>query len=384
MNVKQYKLTLFFGRHKNRSAGVWMYSTELLNALCELTQEEKEIKNMIFPMQIVFSGSDEQATELERIKLRYAELPISIVRLEDFKEHRRIGVVSDFFRRINNTKVIHATANVLPLFGKSKKIVTIHDLFQAYPINQSKGAYAVIRELIYKGLYFLQFNRAHSIVTDLSLVANDIKQKYNKFDNVFTILPGLKSIYTNSKLPDKDNKHPYLVSFASYDPRKNIRRVIDAFINAHFLEDIKLVVIASSADLKNELDYFLQSNEISNIEVLSQVPDVEMLEIYSKARALIFPSLAEGFGFPIYEALSQGIPVVASANLAIEQIRVEVRPFVIECDPFSSDSIGNAMLRAVSCVQRAEKRKKVAQYIRGALSFKNTALEFLELYSKYL
>ena len=106
--------------------------------------------------------------------------------------------------------------------------------------------------------------------------------------------------------------------------------------------------------------------------------------MYATSRALIFPSLAEGFGFPIYEALSQGIPVVASANLTIEQIRAEVRPFVIECDPYSCSSISNAMQRVVSLSLRVEKRKKVAEYIKNTLNFKNTAIQFVKLYSSCL
>lgn len=384
MDVKKYKLTLFFGRYETRCAGVWMYSVELFNALCELTQENKEVKNLIFPLQVVFSGLENQVTELERIKLRYAELPIDIVSLKDFKNHRRLGIFRDFFRVYNNTKVLHATANVLPMLGSAKKILTIHDLFQAFPVGGTSSYYGRFRCTVYKFLFYLQFHRANLIVTDLEPICEDLKKNFDNVGNVFSVLPGLKSVYVNSKLPDTENKSSYIVAFGSNDPRKNIKLVIDAFLNTHFLEDITLRVIVSSDKLKEELNYFISLNNIKNIEVLSQVSDNELLEIYQKARAVVFPSFAEGFGFPIYEALSQGLPVVTTLGLTIEQIRTEVRPFVVECDPSSLESLSNAMLRAVSQVQRVEKRKNVAIYIRNVLNFKNTAKKFVEIYKKYL
>ncbi|MGI6681124.1 MAG: glycosyltransferase [Bdellovibrionota bacterium] len=383
MNVKQYQLTLFFGRYKTRSAGVWVYSVELLNTLCELTQERKEIKDLIFPMRVVFSGLDEQLEELEKIKMKYAELLIDIVRLENFKNHRKLGMVSDFFKRFNDTKILHGTANVLPLFGRSKKILTLHDLFQAYPVIELKGIYARLRVLVYRCLFFLQCKRADMIVSDLSLVKESIEARY-EINNVYTVLPGLKSVYLNSPLPLVENKGQYLVAFAALDPRKNITKVIQAFLNERFLEDVSLKIVACSDTVKNKLDDFLETNNISNIEVLTQVSDSEMQELYMNARGVVFPSLAEGFGFPIYEALSQGVAVVASSNLTIEQIRVEVRPFVIECDPYSCESIGNAMQRVVSLIQRAEKRQTVASFVRKVLNFKNTAIHFVDLYKALL
>lgn len=383
MSMEKNKLTLFLGRHETRSAGIWVYGTELLNALCVLTQERKELLDLIFPLEVVFAGSEEQEKELELVRLKYADLEIRIKRLQDFANHRKLGIFFDFFRKFNDTKILHATSNIMPILGSAKKILTIHDLFQAYPVSNSEGSYGVFKALVYKFLFFLQFKRSDFIVTDLIEGNDNLKRIYPKLNNICTISPGLKSVFIESNLPDKENKQPVLVAFASQDARKNIRRVIDAFCETNFFEDIKLKIIASSSELKKQLDYFILNNSISNIEVLTNVPDKEMPMIYSQSRALIFPSLAEGFGFPIYEALSQGIPVVVSANLVIEDIRMEVRPFVIECDPKSQDSIQNAMLRASGAVQRVEKRQKVASYIRNILNFKNTARQFLDLYKTF-
>ena len=380
----KYNLTLFFGRYETRSAGVWMYSVELFNSFCELVQEDKRVKDMLFPMRVVFAGLDEQMQELEKIKMKYADFAIDIVRLKDFKNHRKIGQIRDFFRNFRNTRIIHATANTLPFLSRGIKILTIHDLFQAFPIIKPKGIYQRFRVIIYRLLFFIEFKIADQIVCDLNLINDELLQRYKNLNSVCTILPGLKSVYLNSDLPDKENKSQYIISFASKDPRKNILNVIDAFKNTYFLENISLRIITSSDEIKNNLESYISSNNILNIEVFSQVSDSQMQEIYSDARALVFPSLAEGFGFPIYEALSQGIPVVASSNLTLEDLRVEVRPFVIECNPVSIESISNAMLRAVSLVQRVEKREKVAKSVRNALNFRNTAIEFIEIYSKYL
>ncbi len=383
MNTKKSKLTLFLGRHETKSAGIWVYGTELLNALCAVTLDNKELGSVIFPLKVVFSGSDEQEKEIKSIRLRYSDLEIQVERLTDFLHHRKVGIFFDFFRRFNNTQILHATSNIMPIFGNAKKILTIHDLFQAYPVKKFDGVYGNFKVFVYRLLFALQFKKADFIATDLFSVYDDLKRTYSKLNNVCTILPGLKSIYIESNLPNKENKQPVLIAFASQDPRKNVRRVIDAFCETKFSEDMRLKIIASSVQLKNQLDVFIKNNNIENIEILTNVPEQEMPSLYSQARALIFPSLAEGFGFPIYEALSQGLPVVTSTNLAIEEIRMEVRPFVIECDPTSQESIQNAMQRAVGALQRVEKRQKVALYVRSVLNFKNTARQFLDLYKSF-
>jgi glycosyltransferase involved in cell wall biosynthesis len=110
-------------------------------------------------------------------------------------------------------------------------------------------------------------------------------------------------------------REPYVVAVGTLEPRKNLVTLIDSFERvASQLPGLRLRLIGSgTAEFERLLrERISQSASRDRIEIHSHLGPGETLDLISRATALVFPSLAEGFGLPIVEALALGTPVVAS------------------------------------------------------------------------
>ncbi len=105
-----------------------------------------------------------------------------------------------------------------------------------------------------------------------------------------------------------------------------------------------------------------------------------MPELYHEARVVLFPSLAEGFGYPIYEALSQGTSCVFSEGLLIPELEDKLGKFCFECKPDSIESIAGALKQALTARSEEVERLALMEQVRELLSFETTSRKLLELY----
>ena len=142
----------------------------------------------------------------------------------------------------------------------------------------------------------------------------------------------------------------YLIFFGAVEPKKNIGRLIDAFLFSGV--DIPLVMIMGSG-----WDNALETARLSEhkatprgqtgsmIRSLNYVDRSTLLTLIRGARALVFPSLYEGFGLPVLEAMMLGTPVVASAKGGLEEVTGEAALLV---DPYDVDDIARGITAIVS------------------------------------
>jgi glycosyltransferase involved in cell wall biosynthesis len=142
----------------------------------------------------------------------------------------------------------------------------------------------------------------------------------------------------------------YLIFFGAVEPKKNVGRLIDAFLFSGV--DIPLVMIMGSG-----WDNALETARLSEhkatprgqtgsmIRSLNYVDRSTLLTLIRGARALVFPSLYEGFGLPVLEAMTLGTPVVASAKGGLEEVTGEAALLV---DPYDVDDIARGITAIVS------------------------------------
>jgi glycosyltransferase involved in cell wall biosynthesis len=114
---------------------------------------------------------------------------------------------------------------------------------------------------------------------------------------------------------------PYVVAVGSTNARKNLLRLLDAFAQvACEHADVDLVVVgAPDADEAAIADAVNRLRITDRVHRLGYVPDAEIAGVVAAARALVFPSLYEGFGMPVVEAQAAGVPVAASANPSLDE-----------------------------------------------------------------
>lgn len=133
-------------------------------------------------------------------------------------------------------------------------------------------------------------------------------------------------------------KNKYFILVGSIEPRKNLARVITAFsqISVQTRRDIKLLLVGS--EQWGDKDW--QDEEYEFIAYAKNVSHDNLVMLYAHAIALVFPSLYEGFGIPIIEAMECGTPVITSDRGAMKEV---AGAGAILVDPLSSEEIKEAM-----------------------------------------
>jgi glycosyltransferase involved in cell wall biosynthesis len=159
-------------------------------------------------------------------------------------------------------------------------------------------------------------------------------------------------------------RNQYGIFVGAIEPKKNVRRLIDAFLDAH--ETMPLVIVGQKAwkweGEIGDLDQRLGDAARRRIRLVGHVPRDDLRKLLAGARLLAFPSLYEGFGLPPLEAMLMGCPVLSSNAGGLAEV---CGGAALVVDPFDTDSIRRGIAKALGDEKlRAELRE--AGYIQAA------------------
>lgn len=180
---------------------------------------------------------------------------------------------------------------------------------------------------------------------------------------------------------------PYFLCLASHlDPRKNIPHLINTFvdlISENPSLEINLVLIGTTRYKRPDIEKTLQqiSQYKSRIILTGYVADQDLSAIYSGATAFVFPSLYEGFGLPILEAMQCGTPVISSNVTSLPEV---VGDSGILVDPQSQTQLKQAMLDILTNAFLQESLRQKSILRAKQFSWKKCANETIEIYKKII
>jgi glycosyltransferase involved in cell wall biosynthesis len=172
-----------------------------------------------------------------------------------------------------------------------------------------------------------------------------------------------------------------MLTFSSSDKRKNISRTINAFLSAEkrLPGNYKLVILGNLPKKDKEFDSIDFNKLADNIILTGPVDDIQ--DLLCCADCLVFASLYEGFGIPILEAFSCGLPVIASNCSSMPEVAGDAALLV---DPYDEKSISEAMVRICSDIQLRNRLIDSGTQRFKQFSWKKTALKTLQVYKKLL
>ncbi|MBM4425423.1 MAG: glycosyltransferase family 4 protein [Chloroflexi bacterium] len=269
----------------------------------------------------------------------------------------------------------HAPDFTLPPV-RARSVLTVHDLsFERDPESASPGLRNYLQRVVPRSVA-----RADHLIAVSHATKSDLIDLYRAPDSKITVLyEGVDPIFKPTPNPAIRSKYglgsaPYVFSISTIQPRKNYRRLIRAL--AQLPADFNLVIAGGKGWLFD--DIFAEAEgpgARGRVRFIGFVPDDDLPALYSEAAVLAYPSLYEGFGLPLLEAMACGTPTVTSNVSCLPEIAGGASALV---DPLDVESIADGLRRAMD----AREELKAKGFARAAqFKWDDVARNLLDLYA---
>ncbi len=291
--------------------------------------------------------------------------------------------------RQRHIEVLHSPVNVLPAWlpQSCATVVTLHDLaFLRFPAVLTRA----------KRLYHRTFTiRSLRHATMLITVSDSTKQDVQELvgipaENMRTVYPCINERFSNVLeegqvtmfREQKGLPEGYILYLGTLEPRKNIITLIDAYVQLRQNHKVseKLILAGGKGWLYEAIfEKVRQSGMESEILFPGFVADSEQAYWYSAASAFVYPSLYEGFGVPVAEALACGSPVVTSNVSSLPEAGAGI---AICVDPHDVQAISEAMYRAISDSTLRQQCRAMASSVAQRFSAPTMTAQTIAVYEQ--
>lgn len=351
--------------------GVGTYTYNLAKALLEVDQEN---------YYILFGGSMRGYKQLKKIAATLSAqeqkiFPLPPIAMDVMFNRLRKPPIESFTGPID---IFHASDWTHPATKSAKTITTVHDLTTfKFPESHHPKTIATHKRRLNWAL-----KESSAIITDSNATKEDLIELFNVASEKISVvyLAARQSVLDFSKLTENEKNrqisrikakynliNKYILCLGTNEPRKNLGRVVKAFTQSDLTEDL---VVAGRYGWGDRV------KKSQGIIVLGFVPEKDLPALIAGASCFVYPSLYEGFGLPVLEAMTLGVPVVTSDKGSLKEV---VEDAAITVDPYSESSITAGIKKALI---------NPAQYKKSGLvqsqkfNWHNTAKQTLEVYEK--
>ena len=317
-------------------------------------------------------GSDRYARELCRaLRRRGAGASVELCFLEEGWPGPELlweEIALPFVLRRRRAAAVHSLNWTFPLVRPCPGIVTIHDLsFEVYPEDQPPKTRWKARTIAPRAA-----RSAERVICVSNYTRDDVCERYG-------VEPArVRVIREAPGLPRGDAEPPagpYLLAAGDLRPRKNLVRLVQAFRRLH--EDgIPHRLVLVGADF-GEGAKIREAAGAAPVELLGRVEDGELDALMRGADALVFPSLYEGFGLVVLEAMARGCPVVCSDATALPETGGDAARYF---DPFDVDDMAGAIGEVVTDRTLHENLARLGRARAASFSWDDAADETASVY----
>lgn len=247
------------------------------------------------------------------------------------------------------------------------QVITIHDLnFLAHP----ERTRAEIRR-DYAVLVRDHAHRADGIIVNSQFTAREVERQLGVSPDLITIcVPGAPDWTPRTRPPGSG----YILFFSTLEPRKNVGGLLDAYerliASAQRTPVPELLLAGKPTESAHAwLERIARPPLAGRVRHIGYVEPAKRRELYEGARLLVQPSFDEGFGIPVLEAMSLGVPVVASNRGALPEVLGDAGPLV---DPDDSAALAAAILAmlddsaAATAAAKGPARAREFSWVRSA------------------
>ena len=344
-----------------QKSGNETYIVNLLRGFAALNEDDRFV---------VAATRPEAVSERVRFDERFKLVPVS--------ESAAKRILFDLPRIATGekTNLIHVTYFAPPL-ARQPVVVSVHDVsYKRHPEWFGPRD----RLVLTMGVGF-SARRAAAVITLSECSRTDIGARLNvPLERVFvTPAAGDERYRRLAAGPDVSvlARHgivgPYILAVGNLQPRKNLIRLVHAFarMRAGGMVPHRLVMAGKAQWRESELHACVQVERLSDVVIFpGYVPDADLVHLYNGADVFVYPSLFEGFGLPVLEAMACGVPVITSLAASLPEVAGDAAVLV---DPENVDALADALRRVLgdrklhaSLVSRGEDRARQFTWERTA------------------
>ncbi len=277
--------------------------------------------------------------------------------------------------------LVHFPHFNVPLFYRRPYVVTIHDLIMThFPSSRATtGSQFIYWQKIKVARFLIKqaAQRAAAVITPTSYVKQDVESKLGVgADKVFAIYEGVDQLAVQAaELSDWPITKPFFLYVGSAYPHKNLEFLVKVFKKFNQNKKWQLVLVGRKDFFYQRLEQEVvrQDNDI----IIRPASNEELTALYRQAVAFVFPSLAEGFGLPPLEAMSQGCPVIASRASCLPEVLGEAALYF---DPAVPDSLLSAWQKITTDNKLAAELKAKGKERARSFSWQKMAEQTLSIY----
>jgi glycosyltransferase involved in cell wall biosynthesis len=259
--------------------------------------------------------------------------------------------------------VLHVPHYNVPIFYRGKMVVTIHDLTHLVlpEFLPNKFAYLYAKFMIWLALkkatkvITVSENTKKDILNMFKVNPDKIEVIYNGVGEEFVKKDKKEIEYLYDKFSIPRNKK-IIMYVGNLKPHKNLERLLEAYSKINEKEKTCLMLVGKAFSNYNTLGQKEQDLNIQNQVIHTGIViQEELVDLYNLADLFVFPSLYEGFGIPILEALACGTPVICSNNSSIPEVGGNLVTYINPLDVNElSKSIENELKKEIKNIDATE------------------------------
>jgi len=281
--------------------------------------------------------------------------------------------------------VVHFTNGMLPILSPTPTVVTIHDMsLRLYP-----RYHPARRVLLNRPLVDLAARRADAIITPSESAKRDIVRLYDIDPaRVHVVYEAAASSFRRVDDPVELERvrrryqldERIILYVGTIEPRKNLPKLIEAFAAQRKAGRLshQLVCVGPYGWLSRGIEHQIaRANVAHAINFTGYVPFEDLPALYTLAELFVYPSMYEGFGLPVIEAMACGAPVITGGTGALAEIGGDA---ILPLDRVDADVLGRALVSLAESRDRREALSAAGLERSARFSWDRAARESLDIY----